>query len=329
VLAIAVGAVAFRPTFAAGPEPGAWLETRTREELPVEFSEGSKVVLSADSRVRVASVDLRGARMVLERGTVRASIVHRADTRWAFEAGPFVVQVTGTELSVTWDPSTQRFEVHVDSGSVVVTGPLLESGRSVQRGERCAVAVREAHLEVSRAQPVEDSAPPVDLADLPVLEPSAEPAPTVTWRDLARAGKYSEALAAAERSGLSAIYGSGSSEDLMTLSRAARHAERDDVADQALLRCRERFAGSPQAATAAFLLGRGAAPAAAATWFATYLREQPSGPLAREAAGRLVESYQRAGNVTAARAAARSYLSAFPTGPHATYARSVLEAQGR
>jgi hypothetical protein len=335
---IAVGAAVIHPTRIAGPEPGAWLETRAGEQFPVEFSEGSRVLLGAESRVHVASVDPRGARVVLEHGSVQATIVHRADTQWAFEAGPFIVRVTGTELSVTWDPATERFEVHVDSGSIIVSGPLLEQGREVRRGERCAVQVREARLRVDRdpapiaASASAESAPAYEVTELPLLEPSAEP-PAASldsgWQDLARSGKHAEALAAAERLGLSSICGSGSAEDLMTLARVARHAHRGEVADRALRSCRERFAGSSQAATAAFLMGRSSGPAQAAGWFAIYLQEQPSGPLAREAAGRLVESYQRSGNVEAARAAARRYLAAYPAGPHAAFARSVLESEGR
>jgi TolA-binding protein len=320
------------------PEPGAWLETQPQEQLPLEFSEGSRVQIEGRSRVRVASVDLRGARMVLERGSVSARIVHRADTKWAFEAGPFLVRVTGTELRVVWDPDAESFEVSVQSGSVVVSGPLLEGGRTLGSGERCAVSLHESRLEVSRSAQTESPTPRYQLSDLPVLPASAEPkssseavaghADATSWQALERQGKYALALEAAERVGLSSIYDGGTAQDLMTLARAARHAGRADVAGQALSRCRQRFAGSPRAATAAFLLGRSAGPAQAAVWFSTYLQEQPSGPLAREAAGRLIESYQRGGNQAAAREAADRYLRSYPSGPHAAYARRVVSDPG-
>jgi TolA-binding protein len=90
--------------------------------------------------------------------------------------------------------------------------------------------------------------------------------------------------------------------------------------------CRERFPGTADAAQAAFLLGRSAAPAVAARWFDEYLREAPGGPFAREAAGRLVESHSRAGNHAAARQAASVYLQRYPNGPHAAFARSIIVA---
>jgi len=325
--------------FDTAPEPGAWLQTGASEQLPLQFSEGSKVVVEGSSRVRVASVDLRGARMVVERGTVTASIAHRQDTRWWFEAGPFTVRVTGTELSVSWDPDTSEFALQVDTGSVEVTGPLLEQGRTIRGGQRCAVHVKRSHLEVGQVEPEPVPEPAVEppVTELPPPEPSAKlaprpapqaaAAPSASWLALERSGEYPAAVEAAERVGLDSIYGSGSAVELMALARAARHAGRHGVARKALETCRERYPGTAQAATAAFLLGRSAAPAAAAGWFATYLREQPSGPLAREAAGRLVESYHRAGDRAGARDAAEAYLHSYPNGPHAAFARSVLASQ--
>ena len=44
----------------------------------------------------------------------------------------------------------------------------------------------------------------------------------------------------------------------------------------------------------------------AASWFETYLREQPSGPLMGDAFGRLMEARLRAGDATRARAHRRA-----------------------
>lgn len=332
--------------------PGAWLETRAKEQLPMHFGEGSEVVVQERSRVHVASVDPRGARMVLERGTVSANIVHRADTRWAFVAGPFQVKVTGTELAVRWDPGTQEFDVSVSSGSVYVTGPLLETGRSVLAGQQCRVVIGEQRLEVTRVDAgsdtrhdpdaQEDEAEAVDVEALPLAdegqggEPHATqqaqravvPEPDLpTWRRLEREGRYREALHAAEEFGVEMLLGQGSVMDLMSLARASRLAGRAGLAKRALLQVRAKAPASHQAATAAFLLGRAAAPGEAAKWFSSYLREQPTGLLAREASGRLIESLHRAGQFTAAQDAARRYLARYPAGPHAAFARSVLGKQ--
>ena len=311
--------------------PGAWLETKSSEQLPMQFAEGTQVVVHAKSRVRVESVDPRGASMVVERGMVSADIVHRADTNWLFSAGPFRVRVTGTRLAISWDPATSKFDVHVDRGSVVVTGPLLQGGRAVRGGESCSVSVRQHRLEVTRSEsrPETEAIPHLEVRDLPVLEDSTETqtpkgGALARWQELERQGRYAEAVVAAESAGLERIYGSGSAPELMSLARAARLANRHTIAAQALLRCRARFPNTRQAATAAFLLGRAASPLEAARWFTTYLSEQPSGPLAREAAGRLIESFNRAGDAARTRQAATDYLARYPSGPHAAFARSML-----
>ncbi|MGC4067479.1 MAG: hypothetical protein QM784_23090 [Polyangiaceae bacterium] len=73
------------------------------------------------------------------------------------------------------------------------------------------------------------------------------------------------------------------------------------------------------------MLGRQAAPVEAARWFSAYLAEQPQGNFAREASGRLVESLHRAGHFAEAQRAAKRYLAVYPTGPHASFAKSLLD----
>ena len=323
------------------PTPGAWLEAAAGESIPLDFSDGSRVTVHGDSRIRVHSVDPQGARIDLERGTLTAHVVPRADTRWAFQSGPFLVVVTGTQLSIDWSPTQQQFEVRVMEGSVRVTGPMVEGGRSVKAGQRFRVHVPSAHLEITPtdAPQARPSAPPAapepqpeaahdesapassGLARAPALTPVGP-----TWVELEGLGRYQEALRAAERFGFQRIYTTGSSGELLALARAAGYEGRSEVSSQALMSCRKRFAGTDAAARAAYLLGRRAAPRRAAQWFATYLEEAPGGPLAREAAGRLVESYHRAGDTVAAVRAARAYLKQYPKGPHAAFARSIIDA---
>jgi len=111
----------------------------------------------------------------------------------------------------------------------------------------------------------------------------------------------------------------------MSLARAARFVGREDVSKGALLSCRRRFPGTRDAAMAAYLLGRNAAPTEAVKWFSTYLAEQPDGVWAREASGRLIEANRASGNARAAREAAKQYLDRYPAGPHAVFAKKVLE----
>jgi hypothetical protein len=118
-----------------------------------------------------------------------------------------------------------------------------------------------------------------------------------------------------------------SAEELLEEARAARMAGRSDLERAALLACRKRAPGQPAAAQAAYLLGRASPPGEATAWFETYLREMPRGLLAREAAGRLIETYNATGNVAAAQSAASRYLARYPKGPHAAMARQLLAAR--
>jgi hypothetical protein len=319
------------------------------QKVPLTFSEGSQVLVAESSRVRVSSVDPKGAVVVVEGGSVRAQITHRKDTRWAFAAGPFNVRVTGTVLRVTWRPEKQVFELGVDEGSVIAQGPFLGKGRVLTQGENCVVQMATSQVNCSgksRPAPVEttQTIPPkpntsesIDVTQLPLVddlneldERTSEKAviPSVPdfsrVRELEKAGKFAEALDVAKHQGLERLLQSGGSEALFCLSRLGRYQGNASLARGALVKIRDRFGKTKEAANAAFLLGRQAAPAEAAQWFSTYLIEQPRGAFAREAAGRLIESYQRAGQFTQAQSAAKRYLNEYPSGPHAGFAKSLL-----
>jgi hypothetical protein len=111
----------------------------------------------------------------------------------------------------------------------------------------------------------------------------------------------------------------------MTLGNTARYAGNSARAGQAYRALRARHSGTPQAAVAAFYLGRMTFPSSgAATFFQAYLREQPGGALSREALGRLLELRHGSGSAGEARRLARRYLAAFPGGPHAPLARKLV-----
>ncbi|WP_438038079.1 FecR domain-containing protein [Sorangium sp. So ce128] len=161
------------------------------------------------------------------------------------------------------------------------------------------------------------------VAPLPALRE------TPSWRALALEARYRDALAAAEGEGFDAICDAASASDLHALGDASRLGGSPARAAQAFASLRARFPSSPEATSAAFMLGRIAQDqskdhAAAARWFARYLREQPAGAFAADAAGRLVEAEDRRGDEAGARRAAEQYLAAHPSGSHAGYAKHVL-----
>ena len=132
---------------------------------------------------------------------------------------------------------------------------------------------------------------------------------------------------AAEAAGFSAEVGRASASDLLALSDAARFAGRPARAKEALLAMRRRFGAR---GSSAFLLGKIAAdqlrsPGEAATWFEIYLQEEPSGPLAEQALGRVMEIRKR--DAGAARLVAERYLARYPNGAYAALARSLTGAK--
>lgn len=354
-------------------DPGEWLSALPDDSLELTFSDGSRVHLDGDGDARITRIDHRGAVLDLSRGRAHVAVVHRADTSWGVHAGPFTVEIIGTEFEVDWDPETARFEIAMERGQVEVVGPVVER-RSVRDNERLRVWLREGRLEqASTDVPTTPSPAPVELAVAPSASPPtpagdppspdtaertgpasrarvpamAEPArpgpaelspadrgPETTAEaaqpgpaELSRAGRYAEAMEAAEARGWQQTLSDLDGPSLLHLGNAARFVGQLDKAEDAYRTVRSRFTGVHRA-RAAFALGRLAmdqqnAPARAATNFEAFLAEAPTDALAREAAGRLIEARQRAGDATGARRAAVAYLSRYPDGPHAPLARSL------
>jgi transmembrane sensor len=157
---------------------------------------------------------------------------------------------------------------------------------------------------------------------------SNEPPANDGWKALARAGNYEDALAAADREGFDDLVARLPAADVALLADAARLAGDGARARRALITLRRRFPGIEAAHLAAFRLGRLSLAEQnyddAARWFRTYLGEVPSGTLADEATGRLVEAQARAGDRAGARATAEQYLLRFPGGPYESLARGML-----
>ncbi|MDD5309948.1 MAG: hypothetical protein PHU25_21735, partial [Deltaproteobacteria bacterium] len=148
------------------------------------------------------------------------------------------------------------------------------------------------------------------------------------WKTLCDRGDFAGAMAAAQSEGLPGLLETLNMNDLWQLADAARYAKKGDVTARALLAFRSRFASSQKTRVAAFLLGRASMElthdaAGAQRWFETYLAEDPNGPLAEEALGRLIDAGNRAGDTERARKAAVEYLKRHPGGVFTELARSA------
>ncbi|HXI56863.1 MAG TPA: FecR domain-containing protein [Polyangia bacterium] len=326
---------------------GDWIATSAQETLPLRFSDGSLLDLAPSSQARVTEASAVGATVDIASGSANVRVVRRRATRWRMTAGPFSVLVVGTRFRLSWRAEDQVLELEMQEGAVTVFGPSLRpEGRRLMASEFLRVARSDWSADRAGQSPSAAQAGPAGpatspdapgapgkrkvesgLTDKPALIRSGEGRPS--WRKLALAERYADALAAAESQNIDSIYRRASAADLLLLANSAYFAGATERADQAFASVRSRFPGSAAAAVAAFSLGRSAYDrqhkfSDAIRWFAAYLKESPDGALSREAAGRLIEAQHAAGNDERAREAASRYLSRYPSGPHASLARSLV-----
>lgn len=341
---VAASAVLDSPdlTFAvngAKGETGVSLAGSRNASLAVDFSDGSQLRLGQDARARVLAVKPAGAHLMLERGKLEVHVVHHtSDTSWQVDAGPFAVTVVGTRFDVSWDPKHERFLLELREGAVQLSGPKVASGCTVRSGERVQISLGAGTVSGScvsvaqAAQPSLTAAPRAATTASPAPERAMpEPSKLESWRSLAARGERKSAWSRVESEGFDQVQARSNAADLILLANLARFSRAADRASAALRAVRERYPTSAEAADAAFLLGLVTAdqqnsPRAAVPWFKTYLAERPSGSLAREAWGRVLDCQVRAGDHMEAQRTARIYLQRYPDGPFHALAERALSA---
>ena len=335
---------------------GERLEAPRDRGLPLRFSDGSLVALDRGARVQVTALEGHGASLQLEKGRAEVSVHHRPHTRWHLRAGSFDVTVTGTRFSIDWEDNAQALTVVMTEGTVEVRGYHLPGGSPivVTAGQRFHASAREPHWTLAPSALTSSVVPiPAPIAtsprgaapgipSSPSLAPPEEGPPATapstptssarsgsiaprSWQALGSSGHYQEALSVAEKSGFTKACRTLGAAGVVQLGDVARLAQNVARAEEAYHAARRRF---PSADRAAFGLGLIAFDQrrdfrTAARWFDTYVREYPRGPLAREAAGRAMESWHRAGDKELAARAAVDYLRQAPSGPYAPLARQI------
>lgn len=321
---------------------GTFVAAPADRELPLRFADGTRFALAAGTSARVASLDAQGAHLVLEKGRAVAAVVHRPDSRWRIDVGPFQVAVVGTRFDVSWDAATRVMELKLDQGAVRVSGGLISEALEVRAGQRLRAFADDARVELSGGneearptpEPSAESGQPKTAALDSATNAPAAAAPAVSssngtpvWRTLAAAGKFRDALAAAEQAGFEAECRRGSGADLLALADAARLSGSAARAEQAYTAARGKLPGGGRASYGLGLVAfdqRGDF-VRAANYFEAYLREQPGGALRAEATGRLMEAWQRAGRLSEAREVAQQYLARYPQGPQTARAKQLLQ----
>ncbi len=335
---------------------GGYLRESGHAGMNVMFNEGSTFALTPGTRGRIRVVDRDGAHVAIEHGTASFQVTHGGGRRWLVDVGPFLVTVKGTVFTVSWDPLSERFELGLRRGSVVVSGPVSAGEMALRAGQRLVVNLAKVETVITEERPEQASgeaagapAPPEMTApDLrPSLvpsqptgaAPSGAPVPATVaksavdhrWSaDVAR-GHWDRILQDVKRVGVEATLGKASSDDLFALADAARYRRRPDLARAALLAERRRFPDSPRALDAIYLLGRveesrESGTAQAIAWYDQYLTRAPTGPFVGEALGRKMTLTDESEGPARARPIAEDYLRRFPKGNYAGSARELIRA---
>lgn len=337
---------------------GGYLRESGNAGIKVAFNEGSRLVMLPGTRGRLRAVDRDGARFAIDSGTASFQVTPNKGRQWLVEVGPFVVTVRGTVFSVSWDPPSERFELILREGRVLVSGPVSGGELALRAGQRLVVSLPRAETLITENQPVESdervgspapaqsvTAPTASQASVTGISatsdklvastPSTASAPPSAkegeraWAAELANGHWDRILESVERNGLEASLNGASSEDLFALANAARYRLRTDIARAALLAYRRRFSNSPRAVDAVFLLGRveesrGGGRARAVAWYDEYLARAPTGTYAAEALGRKMTLTNEVNGPSQARPLAEDYLRRFPKGSYAGSARALL-----
>lgn len=326
---------------------GGYLREAGHAGMNLTFNDGSALALTPGTRARLRLADHDTAHVTIERGGGAFQVVHRNQRRWLVDVGPFLVTVTGTAFSASWDPVGEEFTLRLREGNVVVSGPVSAGEIPLRAGQRLVANLAKVETVITEDASVPPAGETPAVAPSPAGPPlrpqpslpSAAPrtAPSAPaklvsdrqWNRRLAHGQWDRILDEAKRAGIEVTLGEASSEDLFALANAARYRHDFDLARSALLAERRRFPTSVRALEAIYVLGRVEETsdnqiARAIAWYDEYLTRAPTGPLAGEALGRKMTLTDKLEGSVRARALAEEYLRRFPKGNYAGSARELL-----
>jgi ferric-dicitrate binding protein FerR (iron transport regulator) len=146
------------------------MEATVAPRPELRFSDASEIPLAVGTRLRVRSLDARGARVSVERGELHARVSPAQQARWVFDAGPYAVDIAGSTFTLSWHEDTQRLDLEVASGSVHVTGAEPAASVPVRAGQWLTVKDGEVRIR------------PIDSRDAPDGDGSADESVDIAGR---------------------------------------------------------------------------------------------------------------------------------------------------
>ncbi|WP_437911433.1 FecR family protein [Sorangium sp. So ce302] len=288
---------------------------------------GTRFELLWDADRERLEVILREGAVEVEGYSGSGAVSVRAGQRFVGDAQARTLHVSDTTARAP-DTAAQGPDTAAQGPDTAAQGPdtAAQGPDTAAQGSEPAPPAAQGQLAEIAAPAPEPAAPPApSSAETPaplVASPSTRP----PWSKLVSQGEFRRVVQEAEARGTQNCLTSCDAADLNALADAARYVGQNELAEQALLALRARYA-STAGSRAAFLLGRlhesrGAA-ARARTWYETALREAPGGAFAAEALAGKMRAVQSLEGPAAARVVAQDYLRLYPSGVHAKTARQL------
>jgi len=291
---VVVGVVLSRTQQPVRPSPEPVATSRS-----VLLDDGSEVTpTTATTAIQVAEQTPTRTTVRLRSGSAQFHVRHDSRRLFRVDAGAMEIEDLGTVFRVAHE-ATGKITVAVSEGRVAVLYPASQFRTELGAGESRTFdpwPISEEALQLPKEVP-QPSTPPsaaaVGPSGTPRARSSSEPAALLLAADLARRSRNPQAAVAPLR------------------------------------RLVERYPKDPRASSAAFTLGWVlltdlGRPREAAAAFAEAERHAPRGILAEDAAARVAEAWQRAGDSRRAAQAARHYEQLYPTGRHMSLMHALV-----
>jgi transmembrane sensor len=304
--AVVVLAIGFTLRQTRPPEPP--VAARAKSSLSLMLDDGSEVApVDGATAIQLAEQIPSRTTVRLRSGGALFRIRHDSQRLFRVDAGPFVIEDLGTVFRV--DHQTEgKIRVVVSEGRVAV----------LHAASRLRVELGAGDDRVFSPAPDAEAVEPAREARQPVPETVVE---TSQASPLAASATGARAQSDSRMADAPA--------DLLLSADLARRSGHPQAAVAPLRRLVKRYPKDPRAAAAAFTLGwllltdLGRSREAAVT-FAEAERIAPRGALAEDAAARVAEAWQKAGDSRRAAEAARRYQQVYPTGRYTGLMRGLV-----